>query len=84
VVPTLIDHLKRMFSNPMDAELLHISDDQKRLGFVNPTQVNQLELNSIINEKVRYSRTLVTRNEPQQIKKHNKNRECIMTPYNFE
>jgi hypothetical protein len=31
--------------------LLHVSDDQKRLGFVNSTQVNQLELNTFINEK---------------------------------
>jgi hypothetical protein len=31
--------------------LMHISDDQKRLRFVNPTQINQLELNSVINEK---------------------------------
>jgi hypothetical protein len=31
--------------------LLHISDDQKRLRFVNPTQVNELELNPVINEK---------------------------------
>jgi hypothetical protein len=30
---------------------MHVSDDQKRLGFVNPTQINQLELNSVINEK---------------------------------
>jgi hypothetical protein len=31
--------------------LMHVSDVQKRLGFVNPMQVNQLELNSAINEK---------------------------------
>jgi hypothetical protein len=31
--------------------LLQTSDSQKGLGYVNPTQVNQLELNSIINEK---------------------------------
>jgi hypothetical protein len=31
--------------------LLHVNDDQKRLGFVNPTQINQLELNQVINEK---------------------------------
>jgi hypothetical protein len=31
--------------------LVHICDDQKRLGFVNPIQINQLELNPFINEK---------------------------------
>jgi hypothetical protein len=31
--------------------LLHISDDQKRLGFVNLMEVNQLELTLVINEK---------------------------------
>jgi hypothetical protein len=30
--------------------LLHTSDD-KRLSYVNPTQVNQLELNTVINER---------------------------------
>jgi hypothetical protein len=28
-----------------------ICDDEKRLGFMNPTQINQLELNPVINEK---------------------------------
>jgi hypothetical protein len=31
--------------------LVHVCDDKKRLGFMNPTQINQLELNPIINEK---------------------------------
>jgi hypothetical protein len=31
--------------------LVHICDDKKRLGFMNHTQINQLELNSVINEK---------------------------------
>jgi ribosomal protein L18E len=31
--------------------LMHVSDDQKRLKFVNPTQINQLEWNPVINEK---------------------------------
>jgi hypothetical protein len=31
--------------------LVHVSDDKNRLGFMNPTQINQLELNSVINEK---------------------------------
>jgi hypothetical protein len=30
---------------------MHISDDQKRVRFVNPTQINQLELNTVINER---------------------------------
>jgi hypothetical protein len=31
--------------------LLHTCDKEKRLGFMNPTQINQLELNPFINEK---------------------------------
>jgi hypothetical protein len=31
--------------------LVHICDDEKRLGFMNPTQINQLELNPVINKK---------------------------------
>jgi hypothetical protein len=31
--------------------LVHICDKEKRLGFINPTQINQLELNPVINEK---------------------------------
>jgi 3,4-dihydroxy-2-butanone 4-phosphate synthase len=30
---------------------MHVSDYQKRLGFVNLTQIKQLELNPVINEK---------------------------------
>jgi hypothetical protein len=31
--------------------LVHICDDKNRLGFMNPIQINQLELNQVINEK---------------------------------
>jgi hypothetical protein len=31
--------------------LLHTCDNKKRLGFMNPTQINRLELNPVINEK---------------------------------
>jgi flagella basal body P-ring formation protein FlgA len=31
--------------------LVHACDDEKRLGFMNPTQINELELNLIINKK---------------------------------
>jgi hypothetical protein len=31
--------------------LVHICDEKKRLGFMNPTQINQLELNPVINKK---------------------------------
>jgi hypothetical protein len=31
--------------------LVHVADDEKRLGFMNSTQINQLELNPVINEK---------------------------------
>jgi hypothetical protein len=31
--------------------LPHTCDKEKRLSFMNPTQINQLELNTVINEK---------------------------------
>jgi hypothetical protein len=31
--------------------LMHVSDDQKSLKFMNPKQINQLELSTVINEK---------------------------------
>jgi hypothetical protein len=31
--------------------LMHVSDNRKRLRFVNPTQINQLELSPVIDEK---------------------------------
>jgi hypothetical protein len=33
--------------------LVHVFDKEKRLGFMNTTQINQLELNPVINEKMR-------------------------------
>jgi hypothetical protein len=48
--------------------LIHISDDQKRLKFVNPTQVNQLELNSIINEKSEMFKGMSNKKRPTVIK----------------
>jgi hypothetical protein len=31
--------------------LVHVCDKEKRLRFMNPTQIHQLELNAVINEK---------------------------------
>jgi hypothetical protein len=31
--------------------LVYVCDDEMRLRFMNPTQINQLELNPVINEK---------------------------------
>jgi hypothetical protein len=31
--------------------LMHVRDDKNSLGFVNPTQINQLELKPVVNEK---------------------------------
>jgi hypothetical protein len=31
--------------------LVHACDDEKRLGFMNPTQIKKLELNPVINKK---------------------------------
>jgi hypothetical protein len=52
--------------------LLHVSDDQKRLGFVNPTQINQLELNTVINEKSEIFKGMSNKKRTATIKKHNK------------
>jgi hypothetical protein len=53
--------------------LMHVCDDQKRLGFVNPTQINQLELNSVINEKSETFKGMSNKKRVVVIKKHNKN-----------
>ena len=49
--------------------LLHASDDQKRLGYVNPTQVNQLKLNAVINEKSEMFKDMSNMKWPAAIKK---------------
>jgi hypothetical protein len=86
--------------------LLHVSDDQKRLGFVNSTQVNQLELNTFINEKSEMFKGMSNKKQVAAIKKAQQklikekrdlasthigqlmhrfeDKECVMTPYNFE
>jgi hypothetical protein len=53
--------------------LMHISEDQKRLGFLNPTQTNQLELNIVVNEKSEMFKRLSNKKLAAAIKKHNKN-----------
>jgi GR25 family glycosyltransferase involved in LPS biosynthesis len=86
--------------------LFHVTDGQKRLGFVNPMQINQLELNPVINEKselfkgmrnkkwdaaikkaqqklIKKKRDLASTNIGQLMQRF-KDRECIMSPYNFD
>jgi hypothetical protein len=53
--------------------LLHVSDDEKRLGFVIPTQINQLVLNRVINEKSEMFKGMSNKKRAAAIKKHNKN-----------
>jgi hypothetical protein len=54
--------------------LMHICDDKNRLGFVNPTQINQLELNFIINEKSEMFKGMSNKKRATTVKKkHNKN-----------
>jgi hypothetical protein len=53
--------------------LVHVCDDKKRLGFINPTQINQLELNPVINEKSETFKGMSNKKRPASIKKHNKN-----------
>jgi hypothetical protein len=53
--------------------LVHVCDDEKRLGFMNPTQINQLELNPFINEKSETFRGMSNKKRATTIKNHNKN-----------
>jgi ribosomal protein L18E len=48
---------------------MHVSDDKKRLGFVNPTQINQLELNPIINKKSEMLKGMSNKKHATAIKK---------------
>jgi hypothetical protein len=49
--------------------LVHVCDDQKRLEFMNPTQINQLELNPVINEKSETFKGMSNKKRPIAIKK---------------
>jgi hypothetical protein len=53
--------------------LVHICDDKKRLEFVIPRQINQLELNPDINEKSEMFKGMSNKKRATGIKKHNKN-----------
>jgi hypothetical protein len=86
--------------------LVHVCDKEKTLGFMNPTQINQLELNPVINEKSEMfmgmsnkKRAIAIKKAQQKLTKEKsdlasthigqlfqrfKDRQCTMTPYNFE
>jgi hypothetical protein len=49
--------------------LLHLSDYQKRLGLVNPMQINQSELNLVINEKSDMFKGMSNKKQAATIKK---------------
>jgi ribosomal protein L18E len=49
--------------------LVHVYDDKKRLGFMNPTQINQLELNPVINEKSETFKGMSNKKRATAIKK---------------
>jgi hypothetical protein len=53
--------------------LVHVCDKEKRLGFMNPTQINHLELNPVINEKSETFKGMSNKKRATAIKKHNKN-----------
>jgi hypothetical protein len=48
-------------------------DDKKRLGFMNPTQINQLELKPVMNKKSETFKGMSNKKRAVAIKKHNKN-----------
>jgi hypothetical protein len=52
--------------------LVHVADNKKRLGFMNPTQINQLELNPIINEKSDMFKGMSKKKRATAMKKHKK------------
>jgi hypothetical protein len=49
-----------------------VADDEKRLRFMNSTQINQLELNPVINEKSDMFKGMSKKKRVTTIKKHNK------------
>jgi hypothetical protein len=49
--------------------LLHTCDDQKRLRYLNPMQVNKLELDPVINEKSEMFKGMSNKKMPAAIKK---------------
>jgi hypothetical protein len=49
--------------------LVQVCDDKKRLRFMNPTQINQLELNPVINEKTEMLKGMSNRKRATAIKK---------------
>jgi hypothetical protein len=53
--------------------LVHVCDKEKRLGFMNPTQINQLELDPVIKEKSETFKGMSNKKGATAIKKHNKN-----------
>jgi hypothetical protein len=58
--------------------LVHVCDDKKRLGFLNPTQINQLELNPDINEKSEMFKGMSNKKQVSSINKRTiKSYECF-------
>jgi hypothetical protein len=53
--------------------LMHVADDKNRLRFVNPTQLNKLELNPVINGKSETFKGMSNKKWIIAIKKYNKN-----------
>jgi hypothetical protein len=53
--------------------LVHICDDKIRLSFMNSTQINQLELNPVKNEKSETFKGMNNKKRVAVIKKHNRN-----------
>jgi hypothetical protein len=49
--------------------LLHTCEKEKRLGFMNPTQINQLELNPVVNEESKTFKGMSKKKRATTIKK---------------
>ncbi len=61
--------------------LLHTCDNEKRLRFMNPTQINQLELNPIINEKSEMFKGMSNKKRPTTIKTDQREKRYCINPH---
>jgi hypothetical protein len=53
--------------------LVHVCDKEKGLGFMNPKQINQLELNTVINKKSEMFKGMTKKKRATRIKKAQQN-----------
>jgi hypothetical protein len=67
-----IYHLGMLDITTVMCTFVQAADYEKRLGFMNPTQINQLKLNLVINKKSDMFKGISKKKRATTIKKHNK------------